>query len=129
MAITIAIIVLLAAVVLLSLGNKNPGVPNVSVESAQKMSTGSGITVLDVRTAREFAEGHLKGATHIPLDELYGRLGELLPKKNTQILVYCLAGGRSAAACRILKKNGFTRIANMQGGISAWQGKGYPLVA
>jgi len=128
-AVTIAILVIMAAVAVLMRGNKGHGVQDLGVESAQKLSVSSGVTILDVRTAQEFREGHLNGALHIPIAELSGRIGELVPLNKRQFLVYCLAGGRSAVACRILKKSGFSRVANMQGGISAWQRKGYPLVA
>jgi len=64
-----------------------------------------GAPVLDVRTAGEFASGHVKGAVNIPVDELGVRVGELgAPGK---LVVYCASGMRSARATRILAAAGF----------------------
>jgi rhodanese-related sulfurtransferase len=126
--ITIGVLLIITAVVLLNRSSAR-GIVQVGGESARTMSTASGVTVLDVRTPEEFREGHLKGAVLIPLAELSNRLGELESRREQPFLVYCRAGGRSAAACRVLRKSGFSRIANLQGGIDAWQGKGYPIAA
>jgi len=74
------------------------------------------VTLLDVRTPREFKSGHLKGAIAVPLGKLESRLDKLTPMKSTKILVYCRSGNRSVAASRILKKHGFTPV-NIKEGI------------
>lgn len=68
---------------------------------------------LDVRTAEEFAAGHISGAINIPLDELRERMGELDPAKK--LYVNCRSALRSYLACRILKANGFS-CAHLSGG-------------
>jgi len=70
-------------------------------------------TLLDVRTPKEFAEGHLPGAVNIPVDDLRGRLGEL--SKDRPILAYCQVGMRGYIATRILLQKGFD-VANLGGG-------------
>jgi NADPH-dependent 2,4-dienoyl-CoA reductase/sulfur reductase-like enzyme/rhodanese-related sulfurtransferase len=70
--------------------------------------------VLDVRTDKEFAAGHVPGATHIPLDSLRVRY-ELLPK-DRKIWVHCRSGFRAHLAVRILKERGFSSVANITGG-------------
>ncbi len=70
-------------------------------------------TLLDVRTPKEFAEGHLPGAVNIPVDDLRGRLGEL--SKDRPILAYCQVGMRGYIATRILLQKGFN-VANLGGG-------------
>ncbi|PCI43974.1 MAG: hydrolase [Proteobacteria bacterium] len=82
--------------------------------------------MLDVRTAEEYAEGHIKGATLIPVQVLAERLAEV--PKNKQVYVYCHSGTRSARASKMLAKNGFTNIENVMGGIVAWKKAGYPVV-
>jgi len=72
-------------------------------------------TVLDVRTKKEYRDGHVDGTVWIPLDQLRSRLGELRDKP-TPIYVYCLTGIRSYMACRILQLNGFTDVYNLGGG-------------
>jgi len=69
--------------------------------------------LLDVRTPKEFAEGHLPGAVNIPVDDLRGRLGEL--PHDRRILAYCQVGMRGYIATRILLQKGFD-VANLGGG-------------
>jgi len=81
--------------------------------------------LLDVRTAEEYAEGHIKGAVLIPLQELEQRISEV--PKDKQVYVYCRSGGRSARASKILVNEGYTRIENVVGGFMAWKDAGYPV--
>ena len=80
-----------------------------------------GLQVLDVRSAREFASGHIPNARQLPLDELEDRLAELPPRDAT-VLVHCAAGGRSTVACELLGQHGWTGLLNLVGGIHAWPG-------
>ncbi len=93
---------------------------DVSPEKAQALIQEEDVKVLDVRTPQEFAEGHIPGATLIPLQELEGRLGEL--EKDGNYVVVCRSGNRSTQASEILAENGFTNIHNMNGGMSQWTG-------
>ena len=68
------------------------------------------VTLLDVRTVNEFKEGHIRGATLIPLSQLEANINKLKDVKHTQIIVYCRSGNRSVAASRILKAQGFTPL-------------------
>jgi rhodanese-related sulfurtransferase len=107
---------------------KNKGISLVSAEEAKQLMENSGAMALDVRTPQEFSEGHLKGAKLIPVAELGDRIGELDSLKERQIIVYCHSGNRSAAASRILGKNGFAKVANLRGGIMAWNSAGFKTV-
>jgi NADPH-dependent 2,4-dienoyl-CoA reductase/sulfur reductase-like enzyme/rhodanese-related sulfurtransferase len=70
--------------------------------------------VLDVRGLGEFEQGHVKGATHLPVDELRFEL-EALPR-DRRVVVYCRSGFRAHLALRILRGHGFTDVANVTGG-------------
>ena len=83
------------------------------------------LTLLDVRTIQEFKEGHLQGATLIPLGNLEANLDKL--PKQQKILVYCRSGSRSLAASCILEKHGFTPI-NIKEGIIGLKGAGAQVV-
>lgn len=83
--------------------------------------------ILDVRTPREYAAGHLRNAVLVPVQELQSRVQELSKEKNNQILVYCHSGNRSTVASKILIDNGFMRIYNMRPGIRGWNQSGYPV--
>ncbi|MGB5912598.1 MAG: rhodanese-like domain-containing protein [Promethearchaeia archaeon] len=86
------------------------------------------LLILDVRAQSEYDESHLYNATLIPHDEIDSRISELEPYKNTEILVYCRSGSRSAIASQNLDSNhNFTKIYNMLGGITDWIIAGYPV--
>lgn len=83
--------------------------------------------VLDVREDVEFAMSHIADARHIPLGQLAERTGELQKWKDKAIVVNCQSGMRSAKACAMLKKHGFTQVSNLQGGLAAWQSAKLPV--
>ena len=83
--------------------------------------------IVDVRSAAEFAGGHLPGAKNIPLDELASRIAELDKMKSKSIVVVCQSGTRSARAASVLGKAGFEDVINLDGGLAAWKTQGLPL--
>ena len=74
--------------------------------------------LLDVCTAREYAEAHIEGAMNVPLSQLAERVGEL--PSDRAIVVYCASGYRSAIASSLLRREGLPRVANLVGGLAAW---------
>jgi rhodanese-related sulfurtransferase len=88
----------------------------------------SNAVVVDVREATEYAQGHIADAKHIPLAQLGERLKELTKYKEKPVLLHCQGGVRSAKACDLLAKQGFTKLYNLQGGINAWQQAKLPVV-
>ena len=102
---------------------------SIDVGPAYLMITGGAypnLVILDVRTKGEYDNGHIYGATLIPVTDLQTRIGELASHLNDEILVYCGSGGRSKTASGTLDSNGFTKVYNMNGGITAWKSAGYP---
>lgn len=83
--------------------------------------------VIDVRDDAEFAAGHVVGAKHFPLAKLSERLGELQKSKTKSVVLVCQTGTRSASAAAILRKNEFTDVAVLAGGVNAWQQSNLPL--
>jgi len=83
-------------------------------------------TIVDVREPDEWAEGHIEGATHIPLGTLPTRLQDL--PKDQDIILVCHMGGRSERATVFLEKAGYTNAINMTGGMDAWEGHHLPIV-
>jgi NADPH-dependent 2,4-dienoyl-CoA reductase/sulfur reductase-like enzyme/rhodanese-related sulfurtransferase len=88
----------------------------VQAESVQALLD-QGAQLIDVRTAREFLNGHIPGAKNIPVDELRARLGEVRP--GQRVILYCQVGLRGYIAHRILAQRGF-RSANLNGGYASW---------
>ncbi len=95
----------------------------VSVTDAAKMRD-EGAFILDVREQSEWEQGHIPGATLIPLGDLPNRLSEL--PKDQNIVVVCRSGRRSAQGRDILLQAGFTQVTSMTGGMSAWQAQALP---
>jgi phage shock protein E len=79
--------------------------------------------ILDVRTPEEYAEGHVAGTLHIPLDQLEARWQELAQYRDQPVIVYCRTGRRSAAAIDLLATKGFSRLEN-GGGVSQMARRG-----
>lgn len=69
-----------------------------------------GAFLVDVRTPAEFAEGHVKGSTNIPLDQVSNQMAKFKDKQN--IVVFCRSGNRSGQAKSILEQNGFSNVTN-----------------
>jgi rhodanese-related sulfurtransferase len=92
--------------------------PQVDVEAVLAPPPSEHPFLLDVRTPREFAAGHIPEAVNLPLDELRSRLGDL--PHDQEIAVYCQVGQRGYLATRILRQAGFT-AANMGGGYKNYQ--------
>ncbi|RKZ38932.1 MAG: rhodanese-like domain-containing protein [Gammaproteobacteria bacterium] len=84
--------------------------------------------ILDVREAKEYAEGHILNSVHIPLSTLSDKMARLEKYRNQPLIASCLSGSRSGNACRMLKKNGFEKVHNLKGGITAWQNANLPLI-
>jgi rhodanese-related sulfurtransferase len=82
--------------------------------------------VLDVRTHDEWAQGHIDGATHIPMGEVPARLDDL-PEGDPLYLI-CRSGGRSARVAAWLNANGFDAV-NVAGGMGEWEAAGRPMVS
>lgn len=85
----------------------------------ERIQNGDKVNLLDVREEFEHNMVNIKG-TLIPLGQLENRLDEITHLKDEEIVVYCRSGARSAEACRILMRNGFQNVINMQGGINRW---------
>lgn len=87
-----------------------------------------GVQVFDVRTAGEFKTGHLPHALqadYTKKEEFMDRV-QYLDKKKT-VYIYCLSGGRSSAAAKWMRENGFGDVVELQGGINAWKQAGKPV--
>ena len=86
---------------------------------------GRGARLIDVRTEHEFAAGHPKGARNLPPARLAS--GESGLAQDDEILLICASGHRSLREARHLAKMGYTNVANVGGGMIAWQRAGLPI--
>lgn len=83
--------------------------------------------VLDVRDPREWDDdlGHIEGSRLIPLAELPQRGGEIREWLGKPVIVVCRVGARSDMAASMLRRAGYTNVANLEGGLEAWRRAGY----
>ncbi len=119
-------VLLVLALVLTGVTNfapKTTGYRQVTTEEAVNiMQTEENYVILDVRTAQEFASGHIPGAVLLPNETIGTEDIPLLPDKDQLILVYCRSGNRSKQAAEKLAQLGYTNIVEF-GGINSWIGE------
>lgn len=87
-----------------------------------------GVTIVDVRTPQEYAEGHIEGAVNIPVEsaDFLDRVGELDPAGT--YAVYCRSGNRSQGAVDGMSSIGINGIVELESGTNGWSSAGQPLV-
>lgn len=120
LAVTVALAWLLAAC--------SPGAEHLDVVEFQELTEQPGVVTLDVRTPAEFAQGHLDGAINIDAQGagFEAAIAEL--EQDVGYALYCQSGRRSADALTTMGANGFDTIADLAGGLEAWQAAGLPVV-
>ena len=104
------------------------GFQNADATEFAKLIANPGVVILDVRTPREFAEAHIKGAMLIDWHEpdFMQQARKRLPK-DKHIAIYCRSGRRSAEAAALLSKEGY-RLTNLRGGIIEWNENHLPII-
>ena len=97
-----------------------PIAKDVSAEEFNELIASGNGQLLDVRTAGEYAGGHINDAMNIDFwgDDFESRLEEL--DKNKPVYVYCQSGGRSGKAMKKMKEKGFKEVYNLKGGYGKW---------
>ena len=100
---------------------------HVNPAEAQKLIASKKVVVLDVRTPKEFAAGHLAGATNINYlaADFAKAIAGLDP--NQTYLVHCAVGGRSTQALAKFEKLQFQSLYHLDGGLKAWEKAGFPV--
>jgi len=89
---------------------------DIEIEEVEKILKNSGGILVDVRSPKEYEEGHMEGAISIPEYEIKKKAKILLPNKEKVIIVYCSSGGRSKKAKEELKNMGYKHIYNLYNG-------------
>jgi len=104
---------------------RDDGFTTVSVDEFERtIADTAAVQLLDVRTPKEYAEGHLPGAYTIDVhDSTFMEQVEAQLVKTKTVAVYCRSGRRSASAARKLVEAGY-KVINLDGGILAWQEQG-----
>jgi rhodanese-related sulfurtransferase len=98
-------------------------------EVKKRMDRGDKFVLVDVREESEFAKDHLPGAIHLGKGIIERDIEARVPELNTEMILYCGGGFRSALAADNLQKMGYTNVISMDGGIRDWREQGHPLEA
>jgi len=104
--------------------------PMLSVDALkQQLDAGADVLVLDVRPAADFTgeQGHIASARNVPLEDLPARLAELADRRTRPIRLVCRTDRRSAKAAQLLGEAGFCNARVIEGGMTAWHAKGWPV--
>ena len=101
---------------------------DVDPDEAVRLINRESAALLDLRESHEIGNGTIQNARHLPVSVLQQRLADIASLKNTPLVAFCANGLRAPAACRLLKKNGFSKIYNLKGGMTSWQQANMPLV-
>ena len=99
-----------------------------AAQASEMMTARPALVVLDVRTPREFAAGHIDGAVNIDFknSNFAAELGKL--DASQDYLIHCRSGGRSTSSLKTFKRLGFSHVIHMDGGMIAWDKASLPTV-
>ena len=101
---------------------------NLDTQSFQKaLESQYDVNIIDVRTPGEFSQGHIQNALNINWNGNDFESETAKIDKSKPIYVYCLSGGRSAAAASFLRNNGFSEVYELIGGLMSWRKSNLPL--
>ena len=96
------------------------------VEATAKINHDDAV-VVDVRSMKEFQDGHIINSMNIPLNGFGNNIKQLEKHKSKPIIAVCRSGSRSQSACSSLRKAGFENVFNLRGGIMAWESASLPV--
>lgn len=114
-------IIIIALIILFIIWRMLPtkGVRNITTAQLKNELGDRNKQYIDVRTPGEFKGRSINGFKNIPLNQLPAKASSL--SKDKEVIVICQSGMRSKNACKVLKQQGFTKITNVKGGMSAWR--------
>ncbi len=107
--------------------NAKRNVREVSVEAAMKRISEANATLVDVREESEWEAGHARGAMHLSKGLIERDIEKAVPQLDSEIILYCGGGFRSALATKALQEMGYANVWSLAGGWRAWETGGAPV--
>lgn len=104
------------------------GVKNIDTQGAISLANHESALIVDVRPEAEFNAGHITAARNIPAADFAGKISTIEKYKDKPIILVCNSGRASLGLGRTLRKQGFSNVSSLSGGMSAWQKAGLPVV-
>ena len=102
--------------------------PNVSLEQARAEHEAGKVLMIDIREPQEHATGVAKGVVLLPMSQVAQRVAEIPKQADQPVLLICNTQNRSRAVTEALQEQGFTNIRYVNGGMSEWAQRGWPMV-
>jgi len=105
-----------------------PHVKEITVDEARRrLAANPKAVLLDVREDSEWQAGHVAAASHLGKGVLERDIEKLFPDSNTEIIMYCGGGYRSALTCDVAQRMGYCNVASLIGGYKALVAAGWPM--
>lgn len=103
-------------------------IPEIGIDEVKrKLDAGERFHLVDVREESEWAQGRIASAVHLGKGILERDIEKAVPDPDSEIVLYCGGGFRSALAADNLRKMGYSRVFSMIGGWKAWKTAGFPV--
>ncbi len=102
--------------------------PNVSLEQARAEHESGKVLMIDIREPQEHATGVAQGVVLLPMSQVAQRVAEIPKQADQPVLLICNTQNRSRAVTEALQEQGFTNIRYVDGGMSEWAKRGWPMV-
>ncbi|MDQ3187562.1 MAG: rhodanese-like domain-containing protein [Pseudomonadota bacterium] len=99
--------------------------PTLTTLQVTQLINGKNATIVDIRTAEEFAKGSLPNARNLPIDKVKDGTGAL--KKDRPLIVVCANGSKAGKVAAQLRSSGFSEVFILGGGLAAWREAGLPI--
>ncbi|MBJ7537869.1 rhodanese-like domain-containing protein [Marinomonas transparens] len=120
--------VFLAILATLLFVESKSGAQSLTPSAATNLMNTEEAIIVDIRPEKEFKSGYITGALNVPATKMKDNLTRLEKHKDAPIILVCKSGVTSGASAKDLKKEGFTKVYKLQGGIAEWQSSNLPLV-
>lgn len=108
---------------------QGPDPLSVSLESARAALNDGRTIVFDIRESQEHASGVAAGMRLLPMSQIGARLAEIPKSADQPVLLICNTQNRSRKAVQALRERGYTQVRYVNGGMSSWASRGWPMVA
>ena len=102
--------------------------PNLSLEQARAEHDSGKVLMIDIREPQEHSTGVAQGVVLLPMSQLAQRVSEIPKDADRPVLLICNTQNRSRAVTQALQEQGFTNIRYVNGGMSEWAKRGWPMV-
>lgn len=119
---------LMTALTATALPARAQGSPAVSLEAARAAHEAGQVTLIDIREPEEHATGVAAGAVLLPMRQLASRLSDIPADPKRPVLLICNTQNRSRVVQKALKERGYHHVQFVNGGMSEWARRGWPMV-